>query len=112
MSEPDGLRRYARRVWTVVALRMLIDLAAALFILAVVGLLAAGLVALAGSGLRVNLQHVRRASAIVGCVYVLVIWVRTLRRHWIIAGHVMDETPAAKPQATEVSDAHPVSSSS
>ncbi len=106
---------YLMRVWTIVVLRMIIDAVTALLILAVVVLLAFGLVAVAGRNLGVNFLHVRQAAGILGGIYVAVIWVRTLRRHWIIAGQVKDEEsgPTAEtPKVPEVPHAEPSSTSS
>jgi hypothetical protein len=103
--------QYVRRVWTIVVLRMLIDVAAASFILAVIVLVAAGLVELVGSGLGVNLRHLRHTAGILGSVYVFVIWARTLRRHWIIAGQIMDGKPTAESQVPEARDAQPATPS-
>ncbi len=83
-----AMLEYARQVWTVVVFRMLIDVTAALFLVTVIGLLAAGLVLLAGATLGVTQQHIRSATAILGSIYVVVIFARALRRHWIVAGHV------------------------
>lgn len=103
---------YFMRVWTIVVLRMTID---ALLVLAVVVLLAFGLVAVAGRNLGVSFLHVRHAAGILGGIYVAVIWVRTLRRHWIIAGRVNDEEsgPTAEtPKVPEVPHAEPSSTPS
>jgi hypothetical protein len=115
-----GLRKpsaqgYLMRVWTLVVLRMIIDAVAALLVLAVVVLLAFALVAVAGRSLGVTYLHIRQAAGILGGIYVAVIWVRTLRRHWIIAGHVKDEKSGPKPETPEVpevSHAGPSSTSS
>jgi hypothetical protein len=93
---------YLMRVWTIVILRTIIDAVAALLVLAVVVLLAFGLVAVAGRSLGVNFLHVWQAAGILGGIYVAVIWVRTLRRHWIIAGHVEGEKSGPKPETPEV----------
>jgi len=104
------------RVWTIVVLRMIIDAVAALSILAVVLLLASGLVAVAGRSLGLTFLHVCKAAGILGGIYVFVIWMRTLRRHWIIAGRVKDEksgpTPEETPKVPEVPHAEPSSTSS
>jgi hypothetical protein len=103
------------RVWTIVVLRMIIDAVAALLILAVVVLLAFGLVAAAGRNLGVNFLHIRQVAGILGGIYVSVIWMRTLRRHWIIAGQVKDEKPSPTPETPEVREvpnAEPSSTSS
>src|ERR1700730_13936413 len=101
------------RVWKIVVLRMVIDAVAALLVLAVVVLLAFALVAVTGHGLGVTFLHIRQAAGILGGIYVSVIWGRTLRRHWIIAGQVegkvlgpmaetlkVPEVPHAEPSST------------
>ena len=92
-------------------LGMLVDLAAALFIVGIIGLLAAGLIAIAGQSLGVTVRNVRQASAILGCVYVLVIWARTLRRHWIISRQGATNEPAHQPEPPGNTDAQPSTSS-
>jgi hypothetical protein len=104
MSHPDALQ-YLRRVWTIVVLRMIVDISAASVILALVVLVAAGLVVVGGRSLGVTFSHVRQAAEILGGIYVLVIWTRTLWRHWIIAGHLKDETPVVTAQVHEVPNA-------
>jgi hypothetical protein len=114
VSEP-GVRQYLQRVWTVVLLRMAIDLIAVFLIVSVVALLAVALVAVAGASLGVNYLRVRQAAAIVGGIYVSVIWIRTMRRHWIIAGRVGDERPSPAPEtpdSPEVAHAEPSATSS
>jgi len=94
---------------------MLIDLFAAFLVVGVVALLAVALVAVAGASLGINYLHVRQAAGIIGGVYVSVIWIRTMRRHWIIAGRVSDEKPTPAPetaQASEVPHAEPSATSS
>lgn len=103
MSQSDALQ-YLQRVWTVVVLRMIVDLSVALATLALVVLVAAGLVKVGGHGLGVNFSHIRQAAEILGGIYVLVIWTRTLRRHWIVAGHVKEEK-VAPPPVSEVPNA-------
>lgn len=91
---------------------MLVDLTVALLVTGIVGLLAAGFVALAGHGLGVSTRNVRQASAILGCVYVAVILARTVRRHWIISGQVAANEPAHEPAAPSGNaDAQPSTSS-
>ena len=46
-------------------------------------------------------QNVRRALAILGCIYVLVIFTRTLWRHWIIAGWITGIKPVAAPEGAQ-----------
>jgi len=109
------LRLYLQRVWTIVVLRMVIDLLAVFLIVGVIALLAVALVAVAGASLGINYLHVRQAAAIVGGIYVSVIWIRTMRRHWIIAGRVSDEKPAptpGTPESPEVAHADPSATSS
>ena len=97
--------RYLRRVWTIVVLQMIVDISAALVILALVVLVAAGLVKVGGHSMGVNFSHIRQSAEILGGIYILVIWARTLRRHWIIAGHVKDENPVVTQQVPGVPDA-------
>ena len=104
MSHPDALH-YLRRVWTIVVLRMIVDISAASVLLALVVLVAAGLVVVGGSNLGVTFSHIRQAAEILGGIYVLVIWTRALWRHWIVAGHVKDEKSVATPQVAEVPNA-------
>ncbi len=114
MSEP-GVRQYLQRVWAIVVLRMLIDLFTAFLIIGVVALLAVALVAIAGGSLGTNYLHVRQAAGILGGVYVSVIWIRTVRRHWIIAGRVSDEKPSPAAETTdgpEVAHVEPSATSS
>ena len=96
---------YLRRVWTIVLLRMIVDMVAALVILTLVVVVAAGMLLVGGHILGVNFSHIREAAAILGGVYLLVIWTRTLRRHWIVAGRVKDEKPVVTPNAPEVPNA-------
>lgn len=107
----DALQ-YLRRVWTIVVLRMIVDFLAALVILALVVLVAAGLVKVGGHSLGVNFSHIRQAAEILGGIYVLVIWARTLRRHWIVAGHVKDEKVVTPQVPDEVPNAESSSAAS
>jgi hypothetical protein len=107
----DMIWQYWRRLWGVVVLQMLVDLVAALFVTSAIGLLAAGLIALAGHSLGVTLRNVRHASAVLGCVYIFSIWARTLHRHWIISGQVAANEPTHEPQASESANAQPSTSS-
>jgi hypothetical protein len=84
---------------------MIVDLSAALVIIALVVLVAAGFVAAGGHSLGVNFSHIRQAAEILGDIYILVIWTRTLWRHWLLAGHVTDQDPVVTPQAPEVPNA-------
>ena len=104
MSQTDALQ-YLRRVWTIVVLRMIVDISAALVILTLVVLVAAGLLVVGGRVVGVNFSHIREAAEILGGIYLLVIWTRTLRRHWIVAGLVKDQKPVVTPQAPEVPNA-------
>lgn len=97
--------QYLRSTWTVVVLRMVVDITAALVIIALVGLVASGLVVAGGHSLGVTLSHVRQAVEILGCVYVLVIWARTLWRHWIVAGYAKPGKPDVTPEMPEVPNA-------
>lgn len=103
MSGQDALH-YLRRVWTSVVLQMIVDISAALAILALVVLIAAGLVVAGGRGFGLNFSHIRQAAEILGGIYLFVIWARTLRRHWIIAGYVKAEKDVT-PKAPEVPNA-------
>ena len=102
MPESGAVLQYLQRVWKVVVLRMIIDISAVFLIIAMVVLVAVGLVAVAGRNLGVSFMHVRQAAGIIGGIYVIVIWMRTLRRHWIVAGQVREEKPTATPTAPEV----------
>ena len=95
---------YSKRVWTVVVLRMLIDLAAAVLVLVVVTAFGALMVALSRNSWGVHLRHVQLSTAILGCVYVLILWTRTLRRHWIIAGEPTDQPGASAPDIAEAAE--------
>lgn len=87
MSQPDALQ-YLRRVWRIVVLQMIVDISAALVIVFLVALIVAGLVFVSGHSFGVSYLHVRESAEILGGVYVLAVWARTLRRHWIVAGQV------------------------
>jgi hypothetical protein len=89
----------------VVVVRFLIDLAASLAVVTIVTLIATAAVTLAGSSLGVSLRHVRITSGILECIYALVILMRTLWRHWIIAGAAVPENPSNEPEFLEQSHA-------
>jgi hypothetical protein len=101
----SGRFQYLRRVWTIVVLRMIVDILAASVILALVVLVAAVLVFVGGHSFGINVSHVRQAAELLGGVYLLVIWARTLWRHWIVAGHTNDDKPVVTPPVPEVSNA-------
>jgi hypothetical protein len=107
----SDVRQYIKRLWSLVVLRMLLDTAAALFVLVLVSCLATVLIAVSGTGFRLSFWYVRRAAAIVGCVYLFVIWARTLWRHWFIAGQSLEAASAVKPEGTEAINAQPTTSS-
>ncbi len=110
MSHPA--LQYAHRVWTIVVLRMIVDIFSATVIISLVGLVAAGLVVVSGHGFGVTLSHIRQATEILGGIYILVIWARTLRRHWAIAGHVKGEKQDVTPEIPEVPNAESSSATS
>jgi hypothetical protein len=91
---------YGKRVWTVVVLRMLIDLTAAVLVLVVVTAFGALMVALSSNRWGIHLRHVQLSVAILGCIYVLILWAQTLRRHWTIAGEPTDQSGASRPEVT------------
>lgn len=111
MSDSD-VRQYSRRVWTIVVLRMIVDACASLLIIGVISLLTTGLVMISGGSLGMTFLHVRQSAVILGGIYLFVIWMRTLRRHWTIAGDVKGDTLSPTPQASEVSDAQPSATAS
>jgi hypothetical protein len=106
MSASGGVMQYARRVSLVVVAKLLIDLAAAFVIITMVALITTGLIALLDSS-RLTPQHVRRSAAILGLVYLAVIWTRALSRHWIVAGQVNGEISAGNENVTDRPSAQP-----
>jgi hypothetical protein len=84
---------------------MMIDIAAALIILALVVLVATGLVFAGGHSFGVGFTQIRQTAEILGGVYLLVIWARTLVRHWVVAGQGTKEKAAPTSPVPEVPNA-------
>jgi len=103
-------RQYVGRVWNFLIIPCLVDVGTSAAVVAIVALVAAGFVAVGGSAVGFNLRQVRGAAAILGCIYAIVILIRTLWRHWHLVGVMVPEDgPVQKELLQE--DARPSTSS-
>jgi hypothetical protein len=77
MAMQDATRQYVGRVWNVVVVPCLVDIAAAATVVTIVALVAAAFVVVGGSAVGLNLRHVRTTASVLGCVYAVVVLGRT-----------------------------------
>jgi hypothetical protein len=100
---------YQRRVFEVVVLRFLIDIAAAALVVGTLSLITALLVLLGGKDIGLQLRHVRVGGAIVGFIYLAMATYRAIERHAKLPNPV-DVAPAVKtpiPEEADVRSASP-----
>jgi hypothetical protein len=102
-------RQYVGRVWNFVLLPFLVDIGTSGVVVAIVAVVAAAFVGVGGSAIGLNLRHVRGAAAILGCIYAVVVFGRTLWGHWRLVGIVVPNSSGQQEVLQE--DARPSTSS-
>lgn len=103
-------RQYVGRVWNFLIIPCFVDIGTSAAVVAIVALLAAAFVAVGGSTVGLNLRHVRAAAAILGCIYAVVILIRTLWRHWHLVWVMVPEDGSVQKEVLQ-EDARPSTSS-
>jgi hypothetical protein len=109
MAMQGASRQYVGRVWNFLIILCLVDVGTSAAVVTIVALVAAAFVAVGGSAVGLNLRHVRAAAAILGCIYTVVILIRTLWRHWQLVGVVVPEDRSTQQEVLQ-QDARPSTS--
>ena len=105
-----AIRQYVGRVWNVILIPCLVDIATSAAVVTMVALVAAAFVVVGGRTVGLNLKHVRAAAAILGCIYAVVVLSRTLWRHWRLAGAAVSANSSLQHEVLQ-EDARPSTSS-